>query len=253
MATQHDGDSRPAWTADIVIPVYNEEHSLPGCLETLLPFCREHLADYQWRVVIADNGSIDATHEVALGLQGQYPDEVGVTHLDQKGRGRALKRVWLESEADIRAYMDVDLSTDINRIPDLLGAIAEGHDVSTGSRLKRGAETTRSFKREFVSRSYNLIIKAMFWNHFSDAQCGFKAISRRAAEDLIPLVKDNAWFFDTELLLLAEKNGYRIADIPVSWREDTDTRVKIASTAMEDLKGLARLRFGGMPRVGNRE
>ena len=249
MATQHDG-GRPAWTADIVIPVHNEEHSLPGCLETLLPFCREHLADYRWRVVIADNGSIDATHDVALGLRDQNPDEVGVTHLDQKGRGRALRRVWLESDADIRSYMDVDLSTDINRLPDLLGAIVAGHDVATGSRLKRGAETTRSFKREFVSRSYNLIIKAMFWNSFSDAQCGFKAVSRRAADDLIPLVKDNAWFFDTELMLLAEKNGYRIADIPVSWREDTDTRVKIASTALEDLKGLARLRFGGMPRVG---
>ena len=241
-------DSRPS--ADIIIPVYNEEHSLPVCLERLLPFCRENLTGYRWRVVIADNGSIDGTPDVATQLSQQYEGEVGVVHLDQKGRGRALKRAWSESDADIRAYMDVDLSTDINRIPDLLGAIRDGHDVATGSRLKRGAQTTRSFKREFVSRSYNLMIKSVFLSHFSDAQCGFKAISRRAAENLLPLIKDNAWFFDTELLLIAEKNGYRIADFPVAWEEDADTRVKIVSTAWEDIKGLARLRFRGRPTVG---
>ena len=237
-------------SADIVIPVYNEEHSLPVCLERLLPFCRENLAGYQWRVVIADNGSIDGTLDVANALAAQYEGEVGVVHLEQKGRGRALKRAWSESDADIRAYMDVDLSTDINRIPDLLDAIRDGHDVSTGSRLKRGAETTRSFKREFVSRSYNLMIKSVFLSGFSDAQCGFKAISRRTADNLLPLIKDNAWFFDTELLLIAEKNGYPIADFPVAWEEDPDTRVKIVSTAWEDIKGLARLRFKGRPRAG---
>ena len=236
-------------SADIVIPVYNEEYSLPVCLERLLPFCRENLADYRWRVVIADNGSIDETLDVANRLAGQYEGEVGVVHLEQKGRGRALKRAWSESDADIRAYMDVDLSTDINRIPELLGAVRDGHDVATGSRLKRGAQTTRSFKREFVSRSYNLMIKSVFWSGFSDAQCGFKAISRRAADNLLPLIKDNAWFFDTELLLLAEKNRYPIADFPVAWEEDPDTRVKIISTAWEDIKGLARLRFKGRPKV----
>ena len=237
-------------TVDIVIPVYNEEHSLPSCMERLLPFCRENLTAYRWRVVVADNGSIDGTLEVAETLSAHYVGEVGVVHLEQKGRGRALKRAWGESDADIRAYMDVDLSTDITHIPELLDAIRDGHDVATGSRLKRGARTTRSFKREFVSRCYNLMIKSVFWSGFSDAQCGFKAISRRTAENLLPLIKDNAWFFDTELLLLAEKNRYPIADFPVGWQEDPDTRVKIVSTAWEDIKGLARLRIKGRPRAG---
>jgi glycosyltransferase involved in cell wall biosynthesis len=239
-------NARP--TVDIVIPVYNEEHSLPLCLRQLLPFCRERLTGYRWQVVIADNGSIDRTHQVALDLHLLHPEEVRVLHLDRKGRGRALKRAWSESDADIRCYMDVDLSTDIEALPLLLDAIRDGNDLATGSRLKRGAQTTRSFKRELTSRSYNLIIKAAFRQRFSDAQCGFKAISRRAAEELLPLVQDNNWFFDTELMLLAEKNGYRIADIPVAWVEDPDTRVKIVRTALEDLRGLARLRLRGIPR-----
>ena len=238
--------SRP--TVDIVIPVYNEAHVLPLCLDRLLPFCRDRLTDYWWRVVIADNGSVDATYQVATDMRLLHPEEVAVVHLDRKGRGRALKRVWTESDAAIHAYMDVDLSTDLESLPALLNAIRDGYDLATGSRLAKGARTARSFKREVVSRSYNLIIKAAFRNRFSDAQCGFKAISRRAAEELLPLVRDDNWFFDTELLLLAEKNGYRIADIPVTWAEDPDTRVKIAGTALEDLRGLARLRFGGIPK-----
>ncbi|MDA1095850.1 MAG: glycosyltransferase family 2 protein [Chloroflexi bacterium] len=234
-------------SVDIVIPVYNEEHSLPRCIETLLPFCEQALSDYSWRLVVADNGSLDHTHQVATKYRLRRPDRVGVIHLGQKGRGRALKRAWSESQADIRAYMDVDLSTDLSHLKPLLDAIREGQDIATGSRLKRGASTTRSFKRESVSRSYNAIIRAVFWNGFSDAQCGFKAISRTASNELLPLVKDNNWFFDTELLILAEKNGYRIADIPVRWVEDPDTRVKVVATAVEDLKGLARLRFRGIP------
>jgi glycosyltransferase involved in cell wall biosynthesis len=235
-------------TVDIVIPVYNEAHTLPPCLDRLLPFCRDRLTDYWWRVIIADNGSVDATYQVATDMRLLHPEEVTVVHLGRKGRGRALKRVWAESNAAIRAYMDVDISTDLESLPTLLNAIRDGHDLATGSRLAKGARTTRSVKREVISRSYNLIIKTAFRNRFSDAQCGFKAISRRVAEELLPLVRDDNWFFDTELLLLAEKNGYRIADIPVTWAEDPDTRVKIAGTALEDLRGLARLRFGGIPK-----
>ncbi len=236
-------------SVDIVIPVYNEEHSLPRCVATLLPFCRSHLGDYDWRVVIADNGSIDGTFRVAEDLTRENADHLGVVHLDEKGRGRALKRIWSESDADIRAYMDVDLSTDLVHLPELVDAVRDGSPVATGSRLKRGAQTTRSAKREVISRIYNLIIRAVFWSSFSDAQCGFKAVDRRTAEALVPLVRDNNWFFDTELLILAERNRFGITDIPVSWEEDPDTRVKVVSTALEDLKGLARLRFGGVPRV----
>ena len=236
-------------SVDIVIPVYNEEHSLPRCIGTLVPFCEANLDGYEWRVVIADNGSTDRTNQVADDLRRERPERLRVLHLEKKGRGRALKRAWSESDADIRMYMDVDLSTDLGHLRELIDSVRNGSPVATGSRLKRGARTTRSPKREIISRIYNLIIRSAFWSSFSDAQCGFKAVDRRAAEDLLPLIRDDNWFFDTELLILAQKNGYPIADIPVRWEEDPDTRVKVVATAIEDLRGLARLRFGGVPRV----
>jgi glycosyltransferase involved in cell wall biosynthesis len=237
-------------SVDVVIPVLNEEHSLPGCIEALSAFLGSELAAHTWRIVITDNGSTDATLEVAEGYAERHAGTVACLHLDQRGRGRALRRAWLESDADVLTYMDVDLSTGLDAFPALVAAIAdEGYDVATGSRLKRGARTTRSLKRESISRSYNLLIKAMFQTRFSDAQCGFKAISRSAARILVPAIENNHWFFDTELLILAEKRGFRVKDIPVTWSEDPDTRVKIASTVMEDLKGLARLRLGGIPAI----
>jgi len=235
-------------SVDIVIPVYNEEHVLASSVETLRAFLRDNLP-HTWRVVVADNASTDGTLTVAQGLAEQHPAEVGVVHLPQKGRGRALRAAWLGSEADVLVYMDVDLSTDLSALPPLVDAIAvEGYDVAIGSRLARGARTTRSLRREVISRVYNLLIKAIHFTRFSDAQCGFKAVSRQAARELVPLIKNEEWFFDTELLILAEKGGYRIKDIPVRWVEDPDTRVKIASTVSEDIRGLLRLRFSRMPK-----
>ncbi len=235
---------------DVVIPVLNEERALPRCLDTLLDFLPRELPAHQCRVVVADNGSTDTTLAVAERYAAERPGAVAAVHLDQRGRGRALRRAWLESGADVVSYMDVDLSTGIEAFPRLVSAIVDdGHDVAVGSRLAQGAQTTRSFKREFISRSYNLLIKALFRTRFSDAQCGFKAMSGAAARALTPAVVNNHWFFDTELLIIAEKRGFRVFDLPVRWEEDTDTRVKIASTVAEDLRGLARLRFGGMPNV----
>jgi glycosyltransferase involved in cell wall biosynthesis len=233
-------------TVDVVIPVYNEEHVLAKSIGTLHAFLTEHLP-YDWRILVADNASTDGTLKVAHQLKEQY-SRVDFVHLDQKGRGRALRKAWTESTADILSYMDVDLSTEIEAFPALIRAIAEeGYDLATGSRLARGARTMRSFKREFISRCYNLIIKTIMWTKFSDAQCGFKAISRRACDVLVPLVQNNEWFFDTELLILAEKKGYRIKDIPVRWIEDPDTRVKLAKTISEDMRGLWRLRTHPIP------
>ncbi len=237
-------------SVDVVIPVLNEEQALPGCVATLRSFLGEHLPGHTWRVTIADNGSTDGTLRVAEALAAEHPGQVGYFHLDQRGRGRALRRAWLESECDIVSYMDVDLSTGLEAFPIMVRAIAEeGYHVATGSRLLRGGQIQRSIKREFISRTYNLMVKAVFWTRFSDAQCGFKALSRQAAQVLVPAVVNNHWFFDTELLIIAEKRGFRVKDIPVRWSEDPDTRVKIASTALEDLRGLARLRFGGLPKV----
>ncbi|MFN8559388.1 MAG: dolichyl-phosphate beta-glucosyltransferase [Dehalococcoidia bacterium] len=230
---------------DAVIPVYNEQHVLERSITTLHAYLEEHLP-YDWRIVIADNASIDETLRVAQDLGEQF-SRVNVLHLDKKGRGRALRAAWLGSQADVMSYMDVDLSTDLAAFPPLIRAIAEeGYDLATGRRLGRGAQVVgRKLQREVTSRVYNSIIRLGFRTRFTDAQCGFKAISRRAADALVPLVRNNEWFFDTEILILAEKKGYRIKQIPVHWVDDPDSRVKVVNTALEDLRGLWRLKRSG--------
>ncbi|NQW19949.1 MAG: glycosyltransferase family 2 protein [Chloroflexi bacterium] len=237
-----------ATTVDIVIPVLNEEVALPACIEKLFAFTANH-TDRDWRIVVADNGSTDRTTEIATELAEKY-SALSVSRLDQRGRGRALKKVWGESDADVRLYMDVDLSTALTALPPLVAAIADdGYEMAIGSRLIKGSEVVdRTLKREITSRGYNILIHLFFpQTKFKDAQCGFKAISRNTAENILPLVKDNAWFLDTELLLLAGKAGYGIKEVPVHWEDDPDTRVKIIATAWEDVKGLLRLRFKGRP------
>ena len=233
-------------TVDIVIPVYNEERDLPRSIDILTKFLRENLADYPWRVIIADNASTDNTLSVAEMLSNRYTGVTAV-HIPQKGRGRALRHVWMESTADIVSYMDVDLSTDLAHFPQLVKSVEEGSHVAIGSRLVKGAKVERSFKREFISRSYSALFRAMFFTPFKDAQCGFKALSHSAVRALVPLVKDNGWFFDSELLIVAARRGLRIKEIPVQWRDDPDSRVRILATAWGDIKGLLRLRFGGVP------
>jgi len=233
--------SQQAASVDIVIPVLNEAHVLRESVETVLGFASDRLP-YRWQVIIVDNGSTDGTQKVAQELSAEHA-QVKFMHLVQRGRGRALRSAWLQSEADIVCYMDVDLSTRLNHLPELLNAIAaEGYDIATGSRLMRESRTTRSWKREFISRCYNLMVKAVLLTKFSDAQCGFKAVSRKAVEAIVPKIEDQSWFFDTELLVLAEKQGYCIKDIPVVWVEDDDSRVKILKTGWDDVKGLFRVR-----------
>jgi glycosyltransferase involved in cell wall biosynthesis len=226
---------------NVTIPVYNEEKILPTSIATLHKFLQDHCR-FEWEIVIANNASIDRTQEVAESLSRTFTG-VRVVHLEQKGRGRALKRVWSESSADILSYMDVDLSSNLYAFPPLIEAlISGGFDIGIGSRLLKASTTRRSLKREIISRCYNLLVKAFFRTKFSDAQCGFKAITRRAAQHLLPLVEDTGWFFDTELLVIGEKLGYRIFDLPVSWIEDLDSRVQIVQTALDDIRGLIRVR-----------
>lgn len=229
-------------TVDVVVPVYNEERALPQTIPALRAFLSEPSFPYNWRIVIADNASIDATPEVGQRLARESEGDVEYVRIEAKGRGRALKHTWLTSPMDIVSYMDVDLSTGLEAFPALIGAIAEdGYDVAIGSRLASRSRVKRSLRRRLLTRGYNLLIKAMFHTRFGDAQCGFKAVSRQAVQRVVPLVEDNNWFFDTELLILAEKLGYKVKDVPVSWLEDLDTRVNIPSTIAEDLRGLWRL------------
>ncbi|MEP9363009.1 bifunctional glycosyltransferase family 2/GtrA family protein [Nocardioides sp. CN2-186] len=229
-------------TLEVVIPVYNEERDLAATVVRV----REHLATLPWsfRVTIADNASTDGTAVIARRLDHTY-DDVRVVHLAEKGRGRALKKVWSGSEADVLVYMDVDLSTDLNALLPLVAPLISGHsDLAIGTRLRHGSRVSRGPKRELISRGYNLLLKGALRARFSDAQCGFKAIRADVAREVLPLVEDNAWFFDTELLVLAERAGLRIHEVPVDWVDDPDSRVDIVRTAMDDVRGIARLGHG---------
>jgi len=229
----------------VVVPVYNEERALPESIPVLRQFLSGDEFRHEWRIVIADNASTDETPGVGRRLAESSEGQVRYVRIERKGRGFALRQIWLESPMDIVSYMDVDLSTGLSAFPALIGAISDGgYDVAVGSRLAAGSRITRSVKRRVLTRGYNAIIKAMFFTRFSDAQCGFKAVSGAAAQRIVPLIEDNNWFFDTELLILAEKMGYRVKDVAVEWVEDADTRVKIGATVAEDLRGLVRLRLG---------
>lgn len=226
---------------EIVIPVYNEQVVLEKSVNALREYLTEYFP-YRWRITIADNASKDDTWQIAQRLQETYPD-VKALHLTEKGRGRALRYAWENSDADVVSYMDVDLSTNLKSFLPLVAPIITGHsDLAIGSRLARGAVVTRQWKRESISRCYNLLIKLSFLNAFSDAQCGFKAVRRDVALQLLPLIENKEWFFDTEMLLLAEYNKLRVYEVPVEWIEDLDSRVKIVKTAMEDIRGLWRMR-----------
>ncbi len=235
---------------DIVVPVHNEEVDLGPSVRRLDAFLSDHFP-YRYCITIADNASTDSTWAVAEDLV-ETLDRVRAVHLDQKGRGRALKAVWAASSAPVLAYMDVDLSTDLRALLPLVAPLISGHsDIAIGTRLSRSSRVVRGPKREFISRSYNLILKSALSASFSDAQCGFKAIRASVAEDLLPLVEDNNWFFDTELLVIAQRAGLRIHEVPVDWVDDPTSTVDIVATAREDLAGVARLikgfATGGIP------
>ncbi|MGN6692595.1 MAG: glycosyltransferase [Aquihabitans sp.] len=225
---------------EIVIPVFDEEDVLDRSVRAL----HDYLADrfpLPWLITIVDNASTDGTWALAAALHAELPD-VQALRLAQKGRGRALRAAWSQSPAPVVAYMDVDLSTGLDALLPLVAPLLSGHsDLAIGTRLAAGSHTTRGPKREAISRTYNLILRTTLRSGFSDAQCGFKAVRRDAVEALLPLVEDNGWFFDTELLVLAEHNGLRIHEVPVDWVDDPDSSVDIIRTATDDLKGVGRM------------
>jgi glycosyltransferase involved in cell wall biosynthesis len=226
---------------EIVVPVYNEEAGLEASVRRLQRYLTERFP-LAWRITIADNASVDTTWGIACRLARDVPG-VRAVHLPEKGRGRALRAVWSTSSSPVVAYMDVDLSTDLDALLPLVAPLVSGHsDVAIGTRLARGSRVVRGPKREVISRSYNLLLKVVLGNGFSDAQCGFKALRADVARALLPFVEDNGWFFDTELLVLAEHNGLRIHEVEVDWVDDPDSRVDIPATVCADLVGVWRLR-----------
>jgi glycosyltransferase involved in cell wall biosynthesis/putative flippase GtrA len=240
-------------TVDVVVPVHNEQHALPGCLQVLRAYLDDQFP-FEWTITVVDNASTDGVLRVAKEF-AECDDRVRVLHLDRKGRGHALRTAWAYSDADVVVYMDVDLSTSLDALLPLVVPLVNGHsDIAIGSRLAPGARTVRSPRREVISRCYNAMIRLTHGARFSDAQCGFKAARTDVIRPLLAHVADDGWFFDTELLLLAEHNGLRVQEVPVDWVEDVDSRVQILSTAMADVRGLARVaraKVSGAARVTN--
>ena len=227
-------------TVDVVVPVFNEQRALPGCLRVLRSFLEEQFP-FAWTITVVDNASTDGVLRVATEI-AESDDRVRVLHLDRKGRGLALRTAWAYSDADVVVYMDVDLSTSLDALLPLVAPLVNCHsDIAIGSRLAPGARTVRSPRREVISRCYNMMIRLSHGARFSDAQCGFKAARTDVVRPLLAHVHDDGWFFDTELLLLAEHNGLRIHEVPVDWVEDLDSRVRVLPTAVADVRGLARV------------
>lgn len=229
-------------TVEITIPVYNEEKELEKHIVILHNFCEEKLKEYDWHITIADNASSDNTPIIAGNLVKKYP-KITYSRLDQKGRGRAVKRVWSQSKCDYCVYMDLDLSTDLIHLPNILKKLGSGYDVAIGSRLAKGAKVEgRTLIRELTSRALNFFfIQSFFQTHFTDAQCGFKGVTRDVVENLIPKIVDNDWFFDGELLIVAEKSGYKIYEEPVHWVDNPGSTVRLISTIWGDLMSIKRL------------
>ena len=235
---------------DLVIPVHNEQDDLEPCVRRV----HEHLSrtfPYPFRITVADNASTDRTPAVAAALAAELA-AVRSVRMGEKGRGRALRAVWEGSDSPVLAYLDVDLSTDLNALLPLVAPLISGHsDLAIGTRLAGGSRVVRGPRREFVSRTYNLILRSSLAARFSDAQCGFKAIRADVARRLLPMVEDTGWFFDTEMLVLAERAGLRIHEVPVDWVDDPHSSVRIFRTAVEDLKGVWRvgraLAVGALP------
>ena len=235
---------------DVIIPVFNEEKILVENIDKLHAVLTDKCSAYTWQIVIADNASTDQTPEISRYLADRYY-QVSYFRIERRGRGGALRQAWIKSSADVVGYMDADLSSDLNVFSDLVDEIVvSGYDIAIGSRFAKGATVIgRSVMRGLISKAYSILFRAVLMTKFQDAQCGFKVLNRRIVKNVLPLIKDTGWFFDTELLVLAEKNGYRIKEVPIKWVDDSDSKVKIFNTVLEDLKGLLRLRLCGIAKV----
>ncbi|OGG26659.1 hypothetical protein A2960_00610 [Candidatus Gottesmanbacteria bacterium RIFCSPLOWO2_01_FULL_39_12b] len=228
-------------SVEVVVPIYNEELELATNIIKLHSYLKKNLVKYKWKITIADNASKDKSLFIAEKLAKRL-NNVGFIHLDKKGRGRAVKKAWGMSPADLLVYMDVDLSTNLANLPQLLSALTKGYDIAIGSRLlSKSRVINRPIKREIMSRGYNILIKLFFGTHFSDAQCGFKAVTKKIVNKLIPHILDNAWFFDSELLIIGEKAGLKIYEEPVTWIDNPGSTVRVLHTIKGDLLGLWRL------------
>lgn len=229
-------------TLEIIIPVYNEEIDIPKNIPVLYDFCQKKLTNYDWKIVVANNASTDSTWQKIEELSRKHPLKISGLTLDRKGRGWAIRNAWKTSKADYVSYMDVDLSSDINYLPEMIAMLDNGYDLIVGSRNKKNSQVTgRTLLRKIISKTYIALVKILHQTKISDTQCGFKALCRKSFLQIEPFIENNLWFFDSEMIIIMEKAGYKVADIPIRWTDDRNTTVKIMKDSWEEFSGLIRL------------
>jgi len=228
----------------LVVPVYNEESLLEDSIVQLYEFFKKNVK-YDWKIVIADNASIDKTREISERLSKKFK-RVELVYVDKKGRGIALRTAWQNYSADAYGYCDADLATDLSFISDLFKEIIEEkNNLTIGNRYLKSSNAERNPDRLFYSKIFNLIVRLLFKSKITDFQCGFKAIDRKTLEKVVPLIEDDHWFFDSELLILAERENYSIKQIPITWKEmrKKHSRVKVIKDSVYFLSKIILLRY----------
>lgn len=233
---------------EFCLPIYNEEKILKNNVLELLNYCNKQNFDFDWQIAIINNSSIDNSEKICQELSNKHPQKIKIENIKQPGKGRALKLYWQKSKADVIAYMDIDLAVSLDNISDLINSITkEGYDLIIGSRLLPDSKINRSFLRELSSQGYNFLSKIILRHNFSDLQCGFKAIKTDAFKKIAPYIKDNKWFFDTELIVFANYFGYKIKEIPVNWQENRydqrKSKVNIVKDSIKFIKNLIKLKI----------
>ena len=229
----------------ITLPAYNEEKIISQKIDQLFEFCQKQLSNYQWLVVVAINGSKDATLEIVKQKTKTYPN-LKYVYLKSPGKGGAIRKAWQTYTGDINIFMDADLSTELKFIHELIKAVEqENYQVVIGSRYQKQSQLERSALRSVFSYIYNLILKLFFNLKISDASCGFKAVSQKVIKQIVPKIKNNDLFFDTELLILAHQADLSIKEIPVAWRDEIQrkTKIKIFKTSFDYLKEIIKLKL----------
>lgn len=206
----------------IVFPAYNEAERIEKAIKETEKFLKK--INYDYEIIVAEDGSTDGTDKI---VQKLVNDKIRLFHSDVRlGRGKALMNAFEKAKGEIVISMDVDLATNIKHLKDLIEAIENGYDIAIGSRLIEGSKAKRSFERLLYSKVYNFLVRALLKSKIKDHQCGFKAFKKDIVVKLGKEAKDNHWFWDTEILVLAQRKGYKIKEIPVEWTEGKDTKVR---------------------------
>jgi len=230
----------------VVLPARNEELIIRDNVLRLYEYMQGAFPNDDWKIVVSDNNSSDRTAEIVKELAEKHA-RIEYLLVTVVGKGAAVKNAWEKYSSDVYMFMDSDLATDIHGIPMLVEPLRlETSDIACGSRFLRESAVERSLIRRVTSFGYRLVVKLLLSIKVRDLPCGFKAINEKAKKALLSKIESDGWFFDSELIILGEKLGLRVQEIPVRWREPIETgrksKVKIISLSIEYVKEVVKIR-----------